>query len=316
MKKIIIKLVILIMIILFLPYIMTKILTGTSTDSNKVKKELTISYETDNGTEVINFENYIIGVVAATIPTEYEVEDIKAQAVVARTYAFNIIEKLQAKGYENQFSVSDLGLSFLSTGDMKSQWGESEYDTNLSKIQNAVYSTKDEIITYDNQVIEPLFHRVSVGKTRSALDAFGEEVPYLVSVDSTEDVSSEDYMKITENSVSNMIATLKMNYENLSLTEDNFFDEIQIVERDSEGYVLKINVGTMALTGEQFTELLELNSTNFYIEKYDEKVRIITKGYGHGLGFSQYGGNKMALKGSSYKEILTYYYKNTEVKIK
>ncbi|BCN32854.1 stage II sporulation protein D [Anaeromicropila herbilytica] len=317
MKKRIIKLVVLLMIIIFLPYSITMLLIGTDfVKHTKENVEYQIQYETDEGRENINFENYIIGVVAATIPPDYELEALKAQAVIVRTYALKVISTLQANGYENEFTVDELGLDFYSMKDMESKWGSDNYKDYLSNIKKAVYATTDEILTYKNQLIEPLFHRVSVGKTRSAKNAFGENRPYLVEVESLDDVTSNDYMKITELNVTDVLEKLSSYYKNINIDESQFFDKVKVKDRDDLGYVLKIDIGTYETTGEEFAKVFGLNSSNFYIEKYGDKVRFITKGYGHGLGFSQFGGNKLAEKGSNYKKILGIYYKDTKVVIK
>lgn len=318
MKKRIIKFVLLLMIIVLLPYLITKLLIGTesiSINNTKEDSEYVIEYETDSGTERVNFENYILGVVGATIPPDYELETLKAQAVIIRTYALKVINTLQANGYRNVFNVEDLGLNFYSIKDMETKWGES-YKEYLENIKKAVYATKDEVIVYNNELIEPLFHLVSVGKTRSAKEAFGEDRPYLTEVDSVDDVSSSDYMKITEVSVSDALDTLSSAYQNVNIQESEFFDSVKVINRDDLGYVLTIGIDKLEITGEEFAKLFQLNSSNVYIEEYEGKVRFITKGYGHGLGFSQYGGNKLASKGSNYKKILSVYYKDTKVVIK
>lgn len=314
MKKITIKIGILILIILFLPYMITIFLS----DTKKIEKvstegEPTIAVEENEETKTISLDTYIMGAVAANISVDYELETLKAQAVIIRTYTLKAIDNLKTKGNQNP-TTSDIGLSYAQIKDKKETWGD-DYDTNYEKIENAVYLTKNEVITYEDELIEPLFHEVSVGKTRSSLEAWGEERPYLISVDSSDDVTSTDYMKITEDSVENVLETITKTYEDISITKEEFFDKIVVSSRDDLGFVTSINIGAVTLTGEEFASMMNLNSSNFYIENYEGKVRFICKGKGHGVGLSQFGANIMAKDKSTYKEILAYYYTNSDIVI-
>jgi stage II sporulation protein D len=97
-------------------------------------------------------------------------------------------------------------------------------------------------------------------------------------------------------------------YTNLSLSEETFFDDVVITSRDSAGYVLQIDLGDLTVSGEEFAKVLGLPSNHFYIENYEGNIRIVCNGAGHGVGLSQYGANAMAENGSTYSEILAYYY--------
>lgn len=328
MKKIITKIAILILIILFLPYVITiffydvkessENLTEQNSNENMIttmnqnfsKEESTIIYK-ENGEEVVlNLDNYIMGAIAANIPANYELETLKAQAVIVRTYALKSMEHLENSGNKS-LTTSDIGLPYTNIEDMNETWGDN-YESNYKKIENAVYATKNEVITYNNDLIEPLFHEVSVGKTRSSLEAFLEERPYLISVDSSLDVTSSDYMKITEETTGNVLERITAKYEKVNVSKEEFFDQINVTSRDSLGFVKEIHIGSLTLTGEEFANMMKLNSSNFYIENYEGNVRFICKGKGHGVGLSQFGANEMAKK-KSYKEILTHYYTNTNI---
>lgn len=340
MKKIITKIAILILIILFLPYVITIFFHDAKESNNYIteqsnenmittmnqnfsEEESSIIYK-ENGKEVVlNLDNYIMGALAVNIPAQYELETLKAQAVIIRTYALKSIENIEnidniedidniVNGGNKSLTTSEIGLPYKNIEEMKETWGD-KFESNYKKIENAVYATKNEVITYNKDLIEPLFHEVSVGKTRSSLEAFGEERPYLINVDSSLDVTSSDYMKITEDTTGNVMERIKTKYEKVDISKEEFFDEVLVTSRDSLGFVKEIRIGSLTLTGEEFASMMKLNSSNFYIENYEGNVRFICKGKGHGVGLSQFGANEMAKKNKSYKEILNHYYTNTNI---
>ena len=100
----------------------------------------------------------------------------------------------------------------------------------------------------------------------------------------------------------------------LKAGKENILESVEIQSRDSADYAVKVKVGEKEITGEEFRNSLGLNSACFYIKEVENKVRIVTKGLGHGLGLSQYGANELAKEGKNYKEILQYYYKEIQIK--
>jgi stage II sporulation protein D len=197
--------------------------------------------------------------------------------------------------------------------DMKQYWTSDDYLTHFTKIENCVYGTKDEILVYQNDLILPVFFDTGCGFTRNASEAWGVDIPYLVSVPSKQDVTSTSYLKITEYSKENLVLLLESYYSNVDISEASFFDDVRVTERDSTGYVTKVNLGNHTVSGEEFTKVIGLNSNHFYIEDYEDKVRLICNGVGHGVGLSQYGTNAMALEGKTYEEILKHYYTGVEL---
>ena len=143
--------------------------------------------------------------------------------------------------------------------------------------------------------------------------AIGEDIAYLASVESKGDVQSTDYMKISSIPKETVVEQLKKIYPACSVSKDSLEDDIVIVKRDEDGYIKSIQIGDESITGDEFASFFELNSTNFYIETYEDSLRFICKGKGHGLGLSQYGANFMALQGYKYDEILEYYFTQTQV---
>jgi stage II sporulation protein D len=310
MKKILYKGLIVSVVVLLVPFILTSIFSEHDKASKSIgTMNFSIYYEVNGVKEELTFDQYLLGVVAANMPAGYQMEALKAQAVIARTYAlYNISLLSDNNPGQNRFTTSELGLSYIGLNSLEQFWGSEKYQEYFSKFENAVYATKDEVLTFQDELILPLFFNTGSGFTRSAFEAWGIEVPYLAGVPSKQDVTSTNYLKIEEFRTGDLIDLLKKFYSGIRLTVDNFFDQVKVGTRDSAGYVLKIDLGSLTVSGEEFAKVLGLSSNHFYIEEYEGNVRIICNGSGHGIGLSQYGANAMAEDGSSYTEILEHYY--------
>lgn len=309
MKKIIYKGLAVTIIVLLVPFLLTWVLAGQNKADLINNLDFTIYYDLNGVKKELSFDEYLLGVVAANMPAGYHMDALKAQAVIARTYALYNLQLLsKERAGQKSFSTSELGLSYIGFDMLEQFWGNDSYQEYFSKFENAVYATKGEVLVYEGELILPVFFDTGSGFTRSASEAWGVDIPYLVSVPSKQDVTSTNYLKIKEFPVNDFIATLKSYYPELHLSEEDFFEKVKINSRDSAGYVLKISLGNITVSGEEFAKAAGLPSNHFYIENYEGNVRIICNGSGHGIGLSQYGANAMANDGCSYKEILEYYY--------
>lgn len=246
----------------------------------------------------MDLEEYLIGVVGAEMPASFQMEALKAQAVVARTYAL----KLLASGKKLTDTVSTQ--VYKDNNELKKLWGNS-YSTYYQKIKEAVTSTKGVSVYYQGNYINALYHSTSNGKTEDASMVWGNSVPYLKSVDSKWDVQASSYLREIKEDFTNVLNLL-------GISNDTNI-QFEIISRDESGRVEKIKVGDKIFDGVTFRNLLKLRSTDFSIMVINNQVSITTKGYGHGVGLSQYGANGMAQEGYTYKEILKHYYTGVEV---
>ncbi len=251
----------------------------------------------------VPFEEYIIGVVAGEMPASFDIEALKAQAVAARSY---VLTKMK-QNYKNDYDVVDTisNQVYLDDNKLRSNWG-SNYDVNIAKVRKAVISTRGEYLTYNGEVVNAFFFSTSVGKTENCVDVFGGNLPYLVSVDSSwdEDVSPVFAVE-KEYTLNDFYAGLDLPYATDIKTE--------IIDTTSTGRIKKIKINDREYTGSEVASKLSLRSAFFKIEQEGNKVYINTKGYGHGVGMSQYGALAMAKRGYNYKEILKHYYTNVEI---
>ena len=240
--------------------------------------------------------DYLIGVVSSEMPASFNLEALKAQSVLARTYA------LKAKQTGKKLTDTVSTQSYIDIDQMKNKWGNS-FNTYYNKIKNAVENTNGEYLSYNGNYIEALYHSTNNGKTESSLDVFGNYYPYLISVSSEYDKNSSSYLRTI-----NMPLDTISNKLGLSLNNDSV---ISILSYTDGGNIKEININGNNFSGKKVRELLGLRSADFDISISDNNANITTRGYGHGVGMSQYGANGMANAGYSYKDILSHYYPGT-----
>lgn len=269
--------------------------TSTNNTTNSSVSEITV-YRSNGSVINLNMTDYLIGVVSSEMPASFNLEALKAQSVLARTYA------LKAKQTEKKLTDTVSTQSYIDIDQMKNKWGNS-FNTYYNKIKNAVENTNGEYLSYNGNYIEALYHSTNNGKTESSLDVFGNYYPYLISVSSEYDKNASSYLR----TISMPLDTIS-NKLGLSLNNDSV---ISILSYTDGGNIKEININGNNFSGKKVRELLGLRSADFDISISDNNANITTRGYGHGVGMSQYGANGMANAGYSYKDILSHYYPGT-----
>lgn len=269
--------------------------TSVNNTTNSSVSEITV-YRSNGSVINLNMTDYLIGVVSSEMPASFNLEALKAQSVLARTYA------LKAKQTGKKLTDTVSTQSYIDIDQMKNKWGNS-FNTYYNKIKNAVENTNGEYLSYNGNYIEALYHSTNNGKTESSLDVFGNYYPYLISVSSEYDKNASSYLR----TISMPLDTIS-NKLGLSLNNDSV---INILSYTDGGNIKEININGNNFSGKKVRELLGLRSTDFDISISDNNANITTRGYGHGVGMSQYGANGMANAGYSYKDILSHYYPGT-----
>ncbi len=272
--------------------------TETKQEEFKENKTYVTIYRKKGTVEQIELEEYLVGVVAAEMPASFNSEALKAQAVLARTYALKKI----SKGEKLTDTVSTQ--AYIDKNEMQNKWGN-EYSKYYNKIVSAVNSTKGQVVKYNGNYIEALYHSTSNGKTENAKEVWEQDIPYLKSVDSSWDKKTTSYLKIENKEFNTLMKVLGINFDKNT--------NIEILSRDESGRVSEVKVADKTYTGVEFRTLLNLRSADFDISVTDNGVEIITRGYGHGVGMSQYGANEMAKLGYNYKNIINHYYTNVKI---
>ncbi len=263
-------------------------------------KDISVLDTKTNNIDKLELEDYVIGVVAAEMPASFNYEALKAQAVASRTYATYKMENATQE-YDVVTDVSNQ--SYITVEEMQKKWA-SDFAKYYNKIKEAVNDTKGEVMTYNDEVIESYYFAMSNGYTEDVALVFSEEKDYLQSVPSIYDNNSLKNFEVTkEFTASEVCQKLKVSCP-LKITD---------IKRSATNRVNTLNVNGEEFKGTVFRNLLGLRSTDFDININNDKVTITTRGYGHGVGMSQYGANGMAKAGKNYEEILKYYYKNVKI---
>ena len=253
--------------------------------------------------EVIPLEEYIVGVLAGEMPIYFEKEAFKAQAVASRSYAFKRMEYNK----DNEYDVVDSVMNqvYLDNNHLKDAWGIN-YVENINKLRTVVNETMEEVIYYNDEVIDAMFFSTSNGYTEDSNVIFSLNLPYLKSVESKWDKDTSSAYKATRS------IDLKNFYEKLSLSYNEEF-VFEIVERSSTNRILKVKINGVELLSKDIYNKLGLMSYDFSLKKSGNNIIISTCGYGHGVGMSQYGALGMAKEGYNYIEILKHYYSGVSI---
>lgn len=260
---------------------------------------------------------FLYGVVSSEMPARFEEEALKAQAVACYTYfcrARNNFKNAKQKDKEYEFTVNtEKWINYVTEEGMKIKWGNN-FDKYYSKIKNAVDSVFGEVVEEDGNLILAAYHAISSGKTEKSSDVFGGDLKYLTNVESPGDklvAGYETHVEVTSNDFKNIL-TGQWNDCNF---ESNPSSWVGSLIRTEGGMVREINIGSHMAKGTEIRKMFALRSSDFDLNYNSDNDKFIFKvrGYGHGVGMSQYGAEYMAKQGADYKKILGWYYPNTTV---
>ncbi|MFZ5597545.1 MAG: stage II sporulation protein D [Bacillota bacterium] len=272
------------------------------------------SHETGNIID-LPVEDYVAGVVAAEMPAEFPVEALKAQAVAARTY---IMKRQSGGGVLNPVhpgaDVCDDPTHYqawISREEMKKKWGAIKYYQYYLKILTAVHSTAGEVITYNGQLIDPVYHSSCGGRgTVDSGDVWRFQEPYLKGVPCPYDADQEPVTVTTFTPEEFKKATGEDVAAEVSTGGANFFE---VVEKTSGDFPKTVRIGKNEFSSTAVREMLGLRSARFDISVEQGVVKVTTVGKGHGVGMCQYGACGMARQGKNYREILKHYYTGVDI---
>ncbi len=272
-------------IIVLLPYIVTVFINGPSVATSFHIDDTYVKVKTKAGTVEMPIEEYCIGILAKEIPADYKKEALKAQAILVRT---GVYAKLQEEGKD-----AVLEESFWTKEQMEESWGALKSSANYTRLENAWEDTEGQVVTYDGKPAKTSFVRLSNGSTRDGKEVLGgEEYPYLKIMECPLDIEAAEQIQ--------------------TVTIDDM--DAEVTACDTAGYVLTVRVGNDSISGEEFRSNYHLASSCFTFQKYNGKLRITTRGVGHGLGMSQYTANEMAKEGNDAAAILGYFFEGTEIR--
>ena len=255
------------------------------------------------GNYKIALEEYLIGMMASTIPIEYEMETLKAQAILLRSFCLSQMVKEDGKKMVHDNIIKDY---YINEEQRRELWKEKVADYE-NRIRQAISETKGMFLVCNGEIINPPFFRLSNGVTRDVTEYVLSEskYPYMKSVVCQEDVMAEDYIQYVE-------LTEKEFEKQMKKIRSGKADKIRklILYKDENGYVKEVEINGEKIKGEIFRKAFGLASASFSLQKINFMVEIQTKGIGHGFGFSQWEANCLAKEGKNYEELLFYFYEN------
>lgn len=270
-------------------------------------------YVTSTGrTETLPLEDYVVGVVAAEMPSSFESEALKAQAIAARTFITRRLLADDTSGSPAGANVTDTvkHQAYISKAKLAREWGHSGKAAELAKIRQAVRDTKDTIMVYGGKPITASFFSTSNGYTENSEDVWAKAVPYLRSVSSPWDRQlAPRYAETVTLSRQSVFDKLGLSRAVMSAsTGGESMPEIRVLSKTEGHRIKKIEVGGTVFTGPEIRNKLGLRSAEFTWRTEGNQIAITTYGYGHGVGMSQWGANGMAKEGHTVTQILLHYY--------
>jgi len=259
--------------------------------------------------EKLLLEDYLLGVVAAEMPAEFEVEALKAQAVAARTYAAKRLSQRNMPdcGYDVDTTVHTQ--AWLSDTQMRDKWGWLNYWRYKGKLNKAVDETRGMVLVYNGDYIDAVYHSSSGRKpTERSEEVWSSSRPYLQNVSSGED-NLQRYVKTFSFTCQELYKKLGIKGSARTLTSGDF----QVLAKTSVGRAKSVKVLGKVYSATQLRTLLGLSSTDIEWVVQPERLTITTYGNGHAVGMSQWGANDLAKKNFKVDEILIHYYPGTKL---
>ena len=253
---------------------------------------------------MMELDEYLLGVVLAEMPVDFEEEALKAQSIAARTCALQCTQEGSKHPGGAVCGDSKCCQAYIEPAEYLRDGG---FQENVDKVQRAISDTAGQILTYQGELIQATYFSCSGGRTEDAVAVWGTDVPYLVSVDSPGEEHADIYSNTVQFSALEFAALLGRNLRG------NCADWLGNVTYTRGGGVATMVIAGKSYTGTELREKLDLYSTAFSMRAEGSSITVTTTGKGHRVGMSQYGADAMAKNGCMYKEILAHYYPGTRI---
>lgn len=319
LKKLVIPIIIYIFLMFFIPCAAVYFFCNTP---KLAKNPIYVkTYIADRNTvSEFELEEYLVGVVGAEMPATFPDEALKAQAVAARTFIISKMNSASKDADTHDGSGAPVCTdpshckAWKSQEELASAWGEEggKAEEYLTKIKNAVQSTKGEIITYDGKPIAAVYYSMSGGKTENSVDVWGGDVPYLKSVSSSFDQKAPGFNSESAFTTDEFKRVISAENPNVVFADNPELWVSDVVYSEGGG-VISLKIGGKEFKGTRLRTLFSLRSHNFTLSFADGLAIFKVKGYGHGVGMSQWGCKYLAEDGKTYVDILKYYYSGVEI---
>lgn len=296
------------MVTLFIPTAITMLISGkiqkpiyAHEDSGKY-----VVLEENNIKETYDVEDFLVCAVMGQLSIDNPDALLQSFSVVLRTYIWKEI------GEDNKIDVAKLKIPYITYNELEELWAD-DFAENYNHITKLIKETNLAVINHKGSLISPYYHSLSAGKTRLGSEALGEDMSYLPSVLCENDTSAKNYVQVYTYEYKDFAYKVRKINENICIDDASPMEAVQIVSRDSAGYILEMNIGNQRVDGTTFYEKMEINSPYFTIEDAGDCIRITTYGIGHGFGLSLSYAAVLADQGYNYIDILKYFYNDITV---
>jgi len=257
-----------------MPIVFTNKFETEEVMSNEVKKEeyekadygdfsnIKLLHNDTNQVEEVEFDTYLYNVVSAEMPASYEIEALRAQAVVARTYTMYKI--VNGSKHENA-DICDSSYccqAWISKENRLARWEENLREEYWNKIVDCVDSTSGKYVAYNGEPINAFFHSNSGGQTELPVNVWGGSYPYLQVVSTSGEESYNGYNSEVVVSKDELIQKMLEKYSNFQIN----FDEInciQILDLTESHRVKTMKIGNVSLSGVEVRQIFGLKSAKF-----------------------------------------------------
>jgi len=289
--------------------------TGTKTENDALAADNSSFkiYDT-SAKKVITVSDieFCCGALATETEADIPIEALKAQAVALHTYYSYLRSESRKANKEYDFQCnSKIWDVYASKEDIKEKWGDT-FEESYNAIEDAVKSVSDTFVLYNDNFAMTKYFEISSGTTESYKEVYGEDIAYLTNVPSPYDTVANNYKTTLNFTVDDFDKAIKSRYNDYKPNSD-YSKNIGNIKKNSYGAVLSITVGNKEIQGYELCEILNLRSKNFEIECKENNYIFTMLGYGDNIGLSKFGSCQMAKQGSTYLEILQYYYPNTKI---
>lgn len=263
----------------------------------------------------VNDKEFMYGALVTEMPPLFEKEALKAQTVATYTYFSKNREKFRS-GNDNpndpEFNVNtEKWLYYVPEFKMREKWGKN-FDVYYDKVKEVVDEVFGEVLLDEGKLIFAAYHAISSGETEKCVDVFGEDLKYLTNVSSQGDKLVPNYKTVVEVQKKDFVNAISDKCKGFNFDSD-VSEWTGEITRSNSGMVKEINICGKKFRGQDVRKMFSLRSSDFDINFDNDKFIFTVRGYGHGVGMSQYGAQYMAKDGKNYLEILSHYYPNTNI---
>ncbi len=285
---------------------------ATRADDTEKEEEILVCFATSGEVVGMPLQEYVIGVVAGEMPALYEPQALRAQAAASLNLARLALQNGTSDrlGGGHISSSASSAQAYLTIAQMQDKWGD-DFEVYYARIAEAVQAVFDYEIVYEDQLCQTCFHALSAGRTENSENVWQDSVPYLTAVDSRFDVTADNYS-----------VSVQLDADAFAQGLQAFGFEPQQTARlwlgdstySESGTLLALEVGNITVSGAQLRSAFGLRSAAVEVIYEDGEFILTAKGYGHGVGMSQYGAQQMALQGSTWQEIILHYYTGAQIR--